>query len=113
MPTMLRLSIITEEQNTMARKKIWAVHPGEMLREEFMKPLGLTSYRLAKDLHVSLPRIHELIHERRAMTADTAIRLERYFGMPARFWMNVQVDYDIRLAKHLADVSKIKPREAA
>ncbi len=61
----------------MARKKPWAVHPGEMLREEFMKPLGLTAYRLAKDLHVSLPRINDLVRERRAMTADTAIRLER------------------------------------
>jgi addiction module HigA family antidote len=97
----------------MARKTIWAVHPGEMLREEFMKPLGLTAYRLAKDLHVSLPRINDLVRERRALTADTAVRLEKYFGMPARFWMNVQVDYDIRRAARKADVSKIKAREAA
>jgi antitoxin HigA-1 len=95
----------------MARKKPWAIHPGEMLREEFMKPLGLTAYRLAKDLHVSLPRINDLVRERRAMTADTAIRLERYFGMPARFWMNVQAEYDIRMAAHKSDVSKIKPRK--
>jgi antitoxin HigA-1 len=97
----------------MTKKKVWAVHPGEMLREEFMKPLGITSYRLAKELHVSLPRINDLIHERRSMTADTAVRLEKYFGMSARFWLNVQVDYDIRVAAHSADVRKIRPREAA
>lgn len=97
----------------MMARKTWLVHPGEMLREEFMKPLGLTAYRLAKELHVSLPRINDLVRERRAMTADTAVRLERYFGMPARFWMNVQVDYDIRVAAKKANVSKIKPREAA
>lgn len=95
----------------MAQKKPWAVHPGEMLREEFMKPLGLTTYRLAKDLHVSLPRINDLVRERRAMTADTAIRLERYFGMPARFWMNVQAEYDIRVAKPNSDVNKIRPHK--
>ncbi len=95
----------------MARKKPWAIHPGEMLREEFMKPLGLTAYRLAKDLHVSLPRINDLVRERRSMTADTAIRLEKYFGMPARFWMNVQAEYDIRMAVNKSDVSKIKPRK--
>ena len=95
----------------MTRKKPWAIHPGEMLREEFMKPLGLTAYRVAKDLHVSLPRINDLVRERRAMTADTAIRLERYFGMPARFWMNVQAEYDIRMAANNSDVSKIKPRK--
>jgi len=97
----------------MAQKKPWAIHPGELLREEFMRPLGLTAYRVAKELHVPLPRINDLVRERRAMTADTALRLEKYFGMPARFWMNVQVDYDIRLAAKKADVSKIKPRSAA
>ena len=97
----------------MAKKKPWAIHPGEMLREEFMKPLGMTAYRLAKELHVSLPRINDLVREQRAMTADTAVRLEKYFGMPARFWMNVQVDYDIRVAAKKSDVSKIKPRKAA
>ncbi|ABF42425.1 plasmid maintenance system antidote protein, XRE family [Candidatus Koribacter versatilis Ellin345] len=97
----------------MAGKKPWAIHPGELLREEFMRPLGLTSYRLAKELHVPLPRINDLVREHRAMTADTALRLEKYFGMPARFWMNVQVDYDIRTAAKKADVSKIKPRKAA
>jgi antitoxin HigA-1 len=94
----------------MAHKKPWAIHPGEMLREEFMVPLGLTAYRLAKELHVPAPRINDLVRERRAMTADTALRLERYFGMPARFWMNVQVDYDIRVAARKADVRRIKPR---
>ncbi len=99
----------------MARKKakLWALHPGEMLREEFMRPLGLTAYRLAKELRVSLPRINELLHERRAMTADTAVRLERYFGMPARFWMAVQPYYEIRHAANKAELSKIRRRAAA
>jgi addiction module HigA family antidote len=96
----------------MTRKNVWAVHPGEMLREEFMRPLGLTAYRLAKELHVSLPRISELIHERRAMTADTALRLEKYLRMPARFWMALQTDYDLRIAAKSAAVRKIKPRPA-
>jgi addiction module HigA family antidote len=97
----------------MPRKKVWAIHPGEMLREEFMKPLGLTAYRLAKELHVSLPRINDLLHERRSMTADTAVRLERYFGMPAKFWMAVQADYDIRHASKQSALSRIRPRQAA
>ena len=79
-----------------------------MLREEFLKPMGLTAYRVAKELHVSLPRINDLIHERRAMTADTALRLERYLGMPAQFWMAVQADYDIRLAAKKPELAKIK-----
>jgi addiction module HigA family antidote len=94
----------------MARKKIWAVHPGEMLREEFMRPLGLTAYRLAKELHVSLPRISDLVHERRSMTADTALRLEKHLQMPARFWMALQANYDLRLAAKSPAMQKIKPR---
>ena len=69
----------------MPKKKIFAVHPGEILREEFMKPLKLSSYRLAKDLHLTAPRVHDMVLERRAITADTAVRLARYFGMPAEF----------------------------
>ena len=78
--------------------KVFAMHPGEILREEFMKPAGLTAYRLAKDLCVPLPRIHDVVRGNRSITADTAIRLGIYFGLPAQFWLNLQNDYDLRLA---------------
>jgi len=109
----LKSSTTTEGRAVRTRKKVWAVHPGEMLREEFMKPMGLTAYRIAKELHVSLPRINDLVHERRAMTADTALRLERYLGMPAQFWMAVQADYDIRHAAKKSELAKIKRATAA
>ena len=93
--------------------KIFAVHPGEILHEEFMKPTGLTAYRLAKDLSVPLPRIHEIVRRRRGITADTAIRLGIYFGLPAQFWLNLQNDYDLRLARRKTIERKVKPRQAA
>jgi antitoxin HigA-1 len=92
-------------------KRVFAIHPGEILREEFMKPLGLSSYRLAKELHLSIPRVNEIVREQRSITADTAIRLARYFGTSAQVWMNLQTEYDIRhAAKKTSDVAKIKPR---
>ena len=72
------------------------IHPGEILREEFMKPMGLTQYRLAKDISVPPRRINEIFHEKRAITADTALRLSRYFGNSARFWMNLQSRYELK-----------------
>jgi antitoxin HigA-1 len=93
--------------------KIFAMHPGEILREEFMKPMEVTSYRLAKDLCVPLPRIHEIVQERRGITADTAIRLGIYFGLPAQFWLNLQNDYDLRIAAGNTAHSKVKPRQVA
>jgi addiction module HigA family antidote len=90
-----------------------AVHPGEILREEFMVPLGLTSTELAKHLHISVPRVNEIVRERRAVTADTAMRLGRYFGTSAKLWMNLQTEYDLNLAAANRDIKKIKPREAA
>jgi addiction module HigA family antidote len=88
-----------------------AVHPGEMLREEFMVPLGLKSTDLAKSLHVTLPRINELVRERRPMTADMAMRLARYFGTSAKLWMGLQAEYDLDLEASNRDIQKIKPRE--
>ncbi|OJW51270.1 MAG: addiction module antidote protein, HigA family [Alphaproteobacteria bacterium 41-28] len=76
-------------------KKNWSIHPGEVLREEFLKPLGLTSYRLAKDIHVPVPRIHDIILEKRGITADTALRLSKYLGTTVQFWMNLQDDYEM------------------
>jgi addiction module HigA family antidote len=93
----------------MTKKKVFVIHPGEILREEFMNPLKLSSYQLAKDLHLPIPRVHDIVRERRAITADTAVRLAKYFGMPAEFWLGLQADYDIRLAKGKLEKVKIKP----
>lgn len=88
-------------------------HPGEMLAEEFMQPLGLSARQLARALGVPHNRISELVAGRRAMTADTALRLERYFGMEARFWMNLQAAHDLSKARTAGDYEGIVPREAA
>ncbi len=93
--------------------KVFAVHPGEILLTEFMEPLGLTAYRLAKDLCVPLPRINDLIHGKRGISADTALRLGVYFGLPGQFWLNLQNDYDLRLASQGSGLKKVKPRNAA
>jgi len=90
-------------------KKVFAVHPGEILREEFMKPLGLSSNKLARALHISVPRVNDIVLERRAITADTALRLSRYFGTSAQVWMNLQIEYDLRQAQHKMNSSSIKP----
>jgi antitoxin HigA-1 len=75
------------------------VHPGEMLREEFMKPLGISMNGLALELHVPVTRISEIVNQRRGITADTALRLARHFGTSAGFWMNIQKDYELILAR--------------
>lgn len=90
----------------MTTKRLPPVHPGEVLQEEFLGPLGLTQYRLAKDLSVPARRINEIVHGSRAVSADTALRLARYFGTSDRFWLNLQAAYDLdverdRLGKRL------------
>jgi addiction module HigA family antidote len=75
-----------------------AVHPGEILLEEFLKPLQITQYRLAREIHVPPRRINEIVHGQRAITADTALRLARYLGTSAHFWVNLQARYDIETA---------------
>lgn len=80
-------------------KKMTPIHPGEVLLEEFLKPMGLSQYRLAKDIHVPARRINEIVHGKRAITADTALRLSRYFGMTEQFWMNLQTRYALELEK--------------
>jgi addiction module HigA family antidote len=82
----------------MARK-LKPVHPGEILREEFMKPLGLSMNKLALDVRVPVTRIAEIVHQRRAITTDTALRLGRYFKTTPVFWMNLQVRYDLEVAE--------------
>lgn len=75
------------------------IHPGEILREEFLVPLGITAYRLAKDIHVSGTRIADILAERRGISAETALRLSRYFGNSAQFWLNLQAHYELREAQ--------------
>jgi addiction module HigA family antidote len=94
-------------------KKVFAIHPGDILKSEFMEPMGLTSYRLAKELDVPVPRVNDIVLGKRSITADTAVRLGAYFGLPAQFWMNLQADYDLRHAQAKVDIAKIKPRRAA
>ncbi len=76
-------------------KKIKPVHPGEILMEEFLKPMGISQNRIAMDIGVPPRRINEIVHEKRRVTADTALRLSRYFGMSAQFWLGIQMDYDL------------------
>ncbi|MGM0575072.1 MAG: HigA family addiction module antitoxin [Myxococcota bacterium] len=89
------------------------VHPGEILREEFLEPMGLTAYALAKAIKVPAPRIYSIAGEKRGITADTALRLARYFGTTAEFWMGLQAQYDLEVeADRLAGVleREIAPR---
>ena len=78
------------------------IHPGEVLREEFLIPLGITAHALALELQVSAPRINDIVRERRAVTADTALRLAAFFGNSAEFWMGLQADYDMAVARSSA-----------
>jgi antitoxin HigA-1 len=80
-------------------KKRPPVHPGEILLEEFLRPMGVSQYRLAKDSGVPARRINEFVHGQRAISADTALRLSRFFGMSERFWLNLQVRYDLEVEK--------------
>ena len=75
------------------------IHPGEILKEEFLEPLGLSQYRVAVDISVPPRRINEIVHGKRAISADTALRLARYFGTTDRFWLNLQTHYDLELQR--------------
>ena len=79
----------------MRSKKIQPVHPGEVLLEEFLKPMGISQYRLAKDISVPARRVNEIIHGKRSISVDTALRLSRYFSISERFWLNLQMRYDL------------------
>lgn|SRR5512143_2341520 len=83
----------------MSRKKLPPIHPGEVLLEEFLKPLGVSQYRLASDISVPPRRINEIVHGNRAISADTALRLARYFRTSERFWLNLQTRYDLEIEK--------------
>ena len=87
----------------MRQKQLHPVHPGGMLREEFLKPMGLSQNRLALAVGVHPRRINEIVPEKRAVTADTALRLARYFGTSPRFWLGLQIDYDLDVATEATD----------
>jgi addiction module HigA family antidote len=106
----------TRKTKAIQRRDIPPIHPGKVLAEDFLKPLGITEYRLAKETSVPPRRVNLIVKGRQAITADTALRLRRYFGMEAQFWMNLQARYDlevaeIELSKRLA--REVTPRAAA
>jgi len=107
MPLRSKSPIITEPALAEGAR-MPALHPGEMLREEFMKPLGLSANALAIALRVPVTRISEIVRERRGITADTALRLARYFSMTPEFWMRLQMDFDL---ESTADAARLSIRE--
>ena len=97
----------------MRKDRIAPVHPGEILLEEFLKPMGISQNRIALDIRVPPRRINEIVHGKRRITADTALRLGRYFGMSAQFWLGLQMDYDLdmeedRLGGRLGEEVRIR-----
>ena len=111
MPSRLKSSITTKRVMEDGALMV-PLHPGEMLREEFMKPLGLSANALAIALRVPVTRITEIVRERRGITADTAFRLARYFNMSPEFWMRLQMDFDLESAAHIDETIRreIRPR---
>jgi addiction module HigA family antidote len=85
------------------------IHPGEILLEDFMKPMGITARQIAADIDLSQSRISDIVHGNRPITADTAIRLGLFFGMDPKFWLNLQMEYDMRVAKRMLQ-KEIEPR---
>jgi addiction module HigA family antidote len=83
----------------MIKEKLDPIHPGEILLEEFLIPMGISQYRLAKDISVPPRRINEIVHRKRGVSADTALRLERYFGLSEGFWLRLQARYDLEIEK--------------
>jgi len=99
----------------MPQRDLPPIHPGEQLREEFMKPLAISAYRLAKDIDVPVSRVQAIIAERRGLTGDTALRLARYFGTTPEFWLNLQRDYDLENAEIEGGdsiIASVNPRAA-
>ncbi|TEU12161.1 MAG: addiction module antidote protein, HigA family [Anaerolineales bacterium] len=83
----------------MSEQKLPPIHPGEILLEEFLKPMGISQYRIAKDISVPARRINEIVHGERGISPDTALRLSRYFGLSERFWINLQARYNLEVEK--------------
>ncbi len=102
----------------MTAKTMQPIHPGEILSEEFLKPLNLSQYKLAKDISVPARRINEIVHGKRSITANTVLCLSRYFGLSERFWLNLQSRYDLetekdRLKGHIEEEVKVLERKTA
>jgi antitoxin HigA-1 len=95
----------------MAAKKIKLTHPGKILREEFMEPVGITAYGLAKALHVPLPRVNDIVREKRTISPEMAVLLSAYFGTSDGYWINLQGHYDLEMAKDRVakHVARIRP----
>ena len=87
----------------MKKKKLPPIHPGEILMDEFLEPMGISQYRLAKNISVPPRRINEIVHGKRSITADTALRLGRFFGMSPQFWLNLQTRYDLEVTEDLLE----------
>ena len=85
----------------MKNEKLPPIHPGEILIEEFLRPMGISQYRLAKDISVPPRRVNEIVHGKRSITADTALRFGRFFGMSPQFWLNLQSRYDLEVTEDL------------
>lgn len=96
----------------MTKRDFPPIHPGEILLEDFLKPMGISQYRLAQSIHVPARRINEIVHGTRGITADTAIRLSRYFGTSAELWLGLQADYDLELARERLNGVEILPLAA-
>jgi antitoxin HigA-1 len=99
----------------MSTKKLKAIHPGAILRDEFIEALGLTPYRVAKALHVPAPRLNDIVLEKRGISAEMALRLSTYFGTSEQFWSNLQADYERRIARAKLgkELKEIEPLQAA
>lgn len=102
----------------MAMSKLANIHPGEILQFEFLMPLGISAYRLAKDLGIPQTRVSQIIHGKRRITADTALRLSKYFGNSAKFWLGLQDDFDIEeerisLEKDLQSIERYNEKDVA
>jgi addiction module HigA family antidote len=113
-----RHELMNDERKVKSPKtkktRIWTLHPGEILREEYLRPLQMTPYRLARELHVPVPRINDIVLEKRAISADTAVRLAKFFGTTEAFWLGMQADYDAHQVKkslhsELAKINPLKP----
>ena len=104
---LLKSRITIKKENEMnTNNKVWTVHPGEILKTEFMEPMNITAYRLAKDLN--FPGIYDVLRGKRSISADAALRLGKYFNLPAQFWMNLQTEHDLRMAAVDVNLDKIK-----
>ena len=104
------MSITIKKRSAMKKNLLPLTTPGEVLNEEFLIPMGISQYRLAKDIGISSRRINEIVHGKRAVTPDTALRLGKYFSVSAQFWLNLQARYDLQTAERKSDfLSRIHP----